>query len=351
VSSAFVLLRFVQRGNIESCIHTRTEKVDIALILSKCIIIYLDCFVHHHFVFCTQKTRARKKHALQETELTIMRLEEENKKLREFIQKLGTFSLILRVPQAQNDATPCQMDAAQLLLDVMHNIKDTKDTTIQNTGPSKPAGDKNSDTQSDTHSESESNSSLEPRSSSSNGNGSSRNSDSNGGADEDGSVSNSNGHEYYSNYDAKSKAQPTPASSCAQGAQDQSTPSVDSGSAGQKAEQSKSPQLAGAPSATDGGSEEGQPKKESFKSTKVLILPPPPEKKNVGGKRSRPEDGTQEEQQSDNSSSIKKKVKVADEDTIKVEEKASTDQASTDHHNGSASTQQQEAIEDSNKEI
>mmetsp|Transcript_34201 Transcript_34201/g.45214 ORF Transcript_34201/g.45214 Transcript_34201/m.45214 type:complete len:423 (-) Transcript_34201:173-1441(-) len=132
-----------------------------------------------------KKTRDRKKLYLEETENTISRLEEENRKLRDSIQKLGTLSLILPVRPAIE--TNPHVSGAQLLMNVMNDPKKSAaaETDRRN---------KISDTQSDTNSESESNTSLEPRSSSSNGNGSSRSDDSNS-VDDDSNV-NGNSHEY-----------------------------------------------------------------------------------------------------------------------------------------------------------
>lgn len=139
-----------------------------------------------------QRTRDRKKVYMEETEVSIAKLEEENRKLRESIQKLGTFSLVLPVRppvKANNDVSEPQ------LIFVNTEVAEPGKAAAQ---PQDQAN-KNSDTQSDTNSESESSGSLEPRSSSSNGNGSSRSDDSN--SVDDDTNGNSNGHEYHSNND------------------------------------------------------------------------------------------------------------------------------------------------------
>jgi len=141
-----------------------------------------------------KKTRDKKKMYVTETEVTISRLELENRQLRESIQKLGTLSIVLPVRPAPEAFPPNpHVAGAQLLMNMMNDSHASTAATGDNVT-------KNSDTQSETNSESESNSSLEPRSSSSNGNGSSRSDDSNS-VDDESNACLGNSHEYHINND------------------------------------------------------------------------------------------------------------------------------------------------------
>mmetsp|Transcript_10891 Transcript_10891/g.13677 ORF Transcript_10891/g.13677 Transcript_10891/m.13677 type:complete len:180 (+) Transcript_10891:1057-1596(+) len=139
-----------------------------------------------------KKTRARKKIYLEELEMNAATLEDENLQLKQSIQKIGTFSLVLPIQKPVKESHS-NMDVAQMLVKIMNDSKKQSDSICSMRRKRKsfesihlPKQDnisfendsgsvnKTSDTQSETNSESEGNSSLEPASASSHGNGTSR---------------------------------------------------------------------------------------------------------------------------------------------------------------------------------